>query len=233
MTPRGASGAVATWSSAGAVGYDTVGLGELAARAGRVGVVVGVPHGTFDEGTDEIGTRVMAWTGAGGVIATGFCGPRTGGVRLNVNRPTEGAVAERVTERARAVHTAYVERVRGVAGGVLRAYCEIHGNRQLATAQRIEVATVGVDGVLACQLRDASRVALGALRVGCGIELCLAIQPEDDLHFSASSARRWPPFADAGRVLHVELPRAARALRVRGATAWLVAALVSALEASQ
>jgi len=218
----------------GPVGRDAGILGELTARPGRAGVVVGIPHGTFDEGTDEIGARVMRLTGAGGVTATGFCGRRTGGVRLNVNRPTEGAgldaVAERVTDRARAVHAAYLKGVQAASRGVLRVYCEIHGNRRPISAERIEIATAGVDGALARRLRDASRTPLAALGVDCGMGLDLAIEPEATLHFTASSARRWPPFVDAARVLHVELPRVARVGPARAAAALLVATLVTALE---
>jgi hypothetical protein len=209
-------------------------LGELVAIPGRPGVVVGVPHGTFDEGTDEIGKGASALTGAGTVIATGFCGRRTGGVRLNVNRPTEGVGrdegGERPTARARAVHAGYVERVRLLASGGLRVYCEVHGNRQPATAERIEIATAGVDAAVARRIREMARVPLAALGARCGAGLALAIEPDDRLYFTASSARRWPPFAEAGRVLHVELPRAARRPEARGLAAAFVAALVAAAE---
>ena len=92
---------------------DLVGaLGEFRSVPGRRGVVVGVPHGTFDEATDRIGAQVAGLTGAGALIATGFCAARTEGVRLNVNRPTEGASRraseEAVTPRAVAVHAAYL-----------------------------------------------------------------------------------------------------------------------------
>jgi hypothetical protein len=168
------------------------------------------------------------------VIATGFCGRRTGGVRVNVNRPTEGVGpeegGERATARARAVHAGYVERVRLLATGRLRIYCEVHGNRQPATAERIEIATAGIDAAAARRIRDVVRVPLAALGTRCGAGLTLAIEPDDRLHFTASSARRWPPFAEAARVLHVELPRVARRPEARELAAVLVAALLTAAE---
>jgi hypothetical protein len=209
-------------------------LGEIRTRAGRRGVVIGVPHGTFDEATDEIGARVAALTGAGAVIATGFCAPWTGGGRVNVNRPTEGASlppsAERVTARALAVHAAYLARVRATATGPLHVYCEVHGNSRPLTADRIEVATAGVDARLARRLKRAAGHALHALDTACGVELRLCLEPVDALHFTASSARRWLPFADARRVLHVELPRVVRSLGVVTEAAALVAALLASAE---
>lgn len=211
-------------------------LGDFTTIPGRTGVVIGIPHGTFDQGTDEIGARVTALSGAAGVIATGFCGRRTGGVRLNVNRPTEGmsvaGATERLTPRARAVHAAYLCRVRATAAGALRVYCEIHGNGRPITAERIEVATAGVDVALARRLRAAAGDPLRALGDACGVDLGLAIEPDGALHFTASSARQWPPFADAGRVLHVELPRIARAPHARAPAAILVTALLGALDRS-
>ncbi|MGH7322164.1 MAG: hypothetical protein ACRELA_21435 [Candidatus Rokuibacteriota bacterium] len=213
-------------------------LGEFRTIPGRPGVVVGVPHGTFDAATDEIGASVAALTGAGAVIATGFCASRTDGIRLNVNRPTEGAsltpTAEAVTARARAVHAAYVARVRAVASGPLAVYCEIHGNSRPIAAGRIEVATAGVDATLATRLKQAAHEAERRLKAVCGSGLWLCVEPTDRLHFTASSARRWPPFVEASRVLHVELPRVTRANPVAAkAAAALVAVLIAAVEAAR
>jgi hypothetical protein len=210
-------------------------LGEFRDVPGRRGVVVGVPHGTFDEDTDRIGERVAGLTGAGALIATGFCAARTDGVRLNVNRPTEGASRraseEAVTPRAVAVHAAYLRRVRAAARGGLGLYLEVHGNSRPATASRIEVATAGIDETTARRLKDAARSAVAALGEATGALLTLSIEPLDALHLSASAARRWPPFSEARRVLHVELPQAARQPGLAAdSAALLIAALLCATE---
>lgn len=211
------------------------GLGEFRVVPGRPGLVVGVPHGTYDEGSDPIGILAGRLTGAGVVVATGFCGPRTGGVRLNVNRPTEGAGqgCEQVTPRARAAHAAYVTRVRTVAAGPLAAYVEVHGNRHPRATARVEVATAGVDRPLARHLARAAADALSGLQRAVGAGLELAVEPEAVLWLRASAARRWPPFAEARQVLHVEFPRLARHTpEAREAAARLVAALVRSLVAA-
>jgi len=199
--------------------------------------VIAAPHGTFDAATDEIGVRVATLTGAGAVVATGFCASRTGGVRVNVNRPTEGASlapsSETVTERARAIHEAYVTLVRRTAAGGLVVYCEVHGNRRAATAGRIEVATAGIDRILSRRLKRAAARATAALMDACGTPLELCVEPTDRLHLTAAAARGFSPFAESRRVLHVELPRAARSpLALREAAA-LVAVLLATAEAAR
>lgn len=210
-------------------------LGELRTLWGRQGVVVGVPHGTFDAATDRIGARVARLTGAGALIATGFCAARTAGVRLNVNRPTEGA-SRRVSEetstgRAIAVHAAYLRRVRAAARGPLGLYLEVHGNSRPLTAARIEVATAGIDRRMANRLKEATHRAVATLGEAAGVPLALSIEPVDALHLTASAARRWPPFSEARRALHVELPRAARRrVAAEAAAAELIAVLLTVAE---
>src|SRR4029450_6257298 len=64
------------------------------------------------------------------------------------------ARAEEVaTEGARRVYEAYERRVREVAQGSLVFYAEIHGNSHPDAANRIEIATVGVDRAGAERLR--------------------------------------------------------------------------------
>jgi len=190
--------------------------GELRLIPGRPGVVIGVPHGGFEEFTALIGERLGRLTGAGAVIATGFAGARTGGVRLNVNRPTEGARlspgAESVTPRARRVHDAYAALVRRAARGPLALYVELHGYTRRASAVHLEVATAGIGPRLACRLKARYRLARERSPAG-GRELPgvdLLIEPVDRVRFRATAARRWPPFREASAVLHIELPPEAR-----------------------
>lgn len=190
--------------------------GEFRLIPGRPGVVIGVPHGGFEEFTGLIGERLGRLTGAGAVIATGFAGARTGGVRLNVNRPTEGARlppgAEPLTARARRVHDAYAALVRRAARGPLALYVELHGYTRRASVVHLEVATAGIGPGLARRLKARYRLAwersLNGRRELPGLDLL--IEPVDRVRFRATAARRWPPFREASAVLHIELPPEAR-----------------------
>jgi hypothetical protein len=53
------------------------------------GVIIGAPHGSFDEHTGEMVEQVSYRTGLAAVIAKGFTPTECGGWRINVNRPTE------------------------------------------------------------------------------------------------------------------------------------------------
>ena len=61
----------------------------IPSRKGIAGVVIGAPHGSFDEYTAEIVKRVGFSTGLATVIARGFTPTEAGGWRINVNRPSE------------------------------------------------------------------------------------------------------------------------------------------------
>jgi hypothetical protein len=61
----------------------------IRSRKGLAGVVIGAPHGTYDEYTAEIVKRLGFRTGLAAVIARGFSPTEAGGWRINVNRPSE------------------------------------------------------------------------------------------------------------------------------------------------
>ena len=58
-------------------------------RTGRAGIVIGAPHGSYDEYTAEIVKQLAFETGLAAVIARGFTPTEAGGWRINVNRPSE------------------------------------------------------------------------------------------------------------------------------------------------
>ena len=195
----------------------TLGPGEIVARAGRAGAVVAAPHGTSDQGTAEIAAELARLTGFGLVVATAFNVGGRPGWRYQVNRPLEGAPgrpsSEDVeSEGARTVYAAYERRVREAAQGVLAFYVEIHGNSRPDSADRIEIATVGVDAEEALKLRTLFELVRDAhLRAGPrGARLQVRVEPVDPVFHTASGAKRAGILRLPPQALHIELPRVAR-----------------------
>jgi hypothetical protein len=134
-----------------------------------------------------------------------------------VNRPFEGPPGrppseEVATEAARRVYEAYERRVREIAQGPLVFYAEIHGNSHPDAANRIEIATVGVNRAEAerlktlCELiRDAR---LRADRAAPRLEIL--IEPADTIRYAATGAKRAGILRLPRQALHIELPKAAR-----------------------
>ena len=125
-------------------------LGQFEVVRGRPGVVVGVPHGSADSGTLELGRIVRERLGAGGVFVTGFWDPKTR-ERVNVNRPTEQLIGPESqvqkqwrSDRAVAANARYEARVKEAAQGPVQVYFEIHSNHRPLYARSIEVSTQGV-----------------------------------------------------------------------------------------
>jgi hypothetical protein len=195
--------------------------GHIATRLGRPGVVVAAPHGTSDQGTGEIAAEIARRTGFSLVVATGFnVQPDTRerpGRRYQVNRPVEGIPGRPPNEEidtvgARSVYEAYERRVRDAAQGPLRFYVEIHGNNRRESANRIEIATVGVDPEQAVKLRTLLELVRDAhLRARPpGMRVEVRVEPADPVFYAASGAKRGGILRLPQRALHIELPRVAR-----------------------
>jgi hypothetical protein len=125
-------------------------LGKFEVVRGRPGTVIGVPHGTADGGTLELGRVLSQRLGAGVVIVTGFWDPKTR-QRVNVNRPSEELVGkgsevlrEWQSPRATAANQRYDASVREAAQGRLKAFYEIHSNHKPQLEDSIQVSTLGV-----------------------------------------------------------------------------------------
>jgi hypothetical protein len=195
--------------------------GDIAVRPGRVGVVVGAPHGTSDVNTADMAGEIARRTGFGLVVATGFSFPAEGNAgparRYQVNRPLEGvpgrpAAEHEPSEPARRVYELYEQRVLEAAQGPLRFYAELHGNARQACAGQIEIATVGVDRELALRLRALAELIRDAhLRLNAEVErLAVLIEPADPVTYRATAAKRDGILRLPERALHIELPRCAR-----------------------
>jgi len=195
--------------------------GSFSSTIGRPGVVVAAPHGISDARTADIVAEVGRRTGFGVVIATGFnIEPDTrerAGRRYEVNRPLEGLPGrppseEVATEGARRVYEAYERRVREVAQGPIAFYAEIHGNSHPDAANRIEIATVGVDRAEAERLRTLCELIRDAhLRADRDApRLEILVEPADTIRYAATGAKRAGILRLPRQALHIELPRAAR-----------------------
>jgi hypothetical protein len=195
--------------------------GYITTRAGRPGVVVAAPHGTSDPRTGDIAAEIARRTGFGLVVATGFAlepdGDEGPGRRYQVNRPLEGVpgrppAQDVASEAARQVYDAYERRVSEVAQGPLRFYAEIHGNNRRESADRIEIATVGVDREHALKLRTLLEMIREAHLRGepRAPRLEILIEPADPIVYAASGAKRAGILKLPEQALHIELPRSAR-----------------------
>ena len=159
---------LATRASSASPQRETAGidrLGKFELVLGRPGIVVGVPHGTPDTGTVDVGRILRERLGAGGVVVTGFWDPKTR-QRVNVNRPTEQLIGpeSRVlrqwqSDRAAAANARYVALVKEAAQGRLKVFYEIHSNHKPRLTSSIEVSTLGVSRGEAARLKAAFEAA--------------------------------------------------------------------------
>lgn len=214
-------------------------LGEFESVATTNGLLIAAPHGSFDINTDAIAKEVARQLGAGYVVARNFAPDK---VRLNVNRPTEGAslacAEEQRSERAGEVYAIYSRLVATAASAKpLRLFVEIHGNSLARSAQRVEVATVGISAAQAQRVRGGYQAMHSrALENSSAYpELTLLIEPLDQMFFTASCARSIGIFAtEFGRpAVHIEFPRAARESRNVQGSASLAADMVRSIMRAQ
>jgi hypothetical protein len=204
-------------------------LGEFEYLPGSNGILITAPHGTYDANTPQIVLGAARQLGAGYLTAWRFATPDK--VRLNVNRPTEGALLscsqEPQTERAKEVYDLYSGLVGKAAPGGLRFYVEVHGNSNPKTAQNLEVATVGVTAAQAQAVKESYAALLPQVRgqVRDFPELALLIEPLDRIYWGAACVKKHGIFARE-RGIHFEFPRAAREPHTVAGSAILVAGIV-------
>jgi hypothetical protein len=136
-------------------------LGKFELVLGQPGIVVGVPHGTPDVGTVEVGRILRERLSAGVVVVTGFWDAKTR-QRINVNRPTEELIGSESqvlrqwqSNRAAAANARYIGLVREAAQGRLKVFYEIHSNHKPLLTNSIEVSTLGISRAEAARLKAA------------------------------------------------------------------------------
>jgi hypothetical protein len=178
---------------------DIDALGKFERVPGRPGVVIGVPHGTADAGTWDIGRFLCQRLGASGVFVSGFWDGKTR-QRINVNRPTEQIIGPQSqvvrqwpSDRAAAANARYVASVKEAAVGPLLAFYEIHSNQRPEYIGSIEVSTLGVSLGEAARFKDAFCAAIDRLPNGAP-RLAVHVSPLDPVSYpnygNASSIAR-------------------------------------------
>jgi len=183
---------------------------SIPSRKNIQGIVIGAPHGSFDEHTAELVNRIAYRTGLAAVIAKGFTPTESGGGwRINVNRPTErrypGGDIEIATQRSKTVFEKFKDLVVEAARGSLDLYIDIHQN---AGQPNIEVATVGISKRQAEIIKQTFReIRDRRLREHRRItRVDLAIEPLDQIEIGAWAAKSQGILSVARRSLHFELP---------------------------
>jgi len=173
------------------------------------GVVIGAPHGTFDEHTAEMVKRLSYRTGMAAVIVKGFTPTEARGWRINVNRPTEKIFPseglELHSQRAKEIYRTFKDIVFQAAAGDLDLYIDIH---QYNTDSKIQVATVGISRqeaeaikklyyeMRASMLEKQSNIAT----------VDLLIEPLDEIEVGAWAAKAEGILSLAKKSLHIEIP---------------------------
>ena len=183
-------------------------LDSIPSRNGFTGVVIGAPHGTYDEYTAEIVKRLAFRTGLAAVIARGFTPTEAGGWRINVNRPSEKTFLapefEVSSSRARETYSAFRDTVIDAAGGDLRLYFDVHQYG----GSSIQIATMGVSAAQAQKLKQRyQRLRDRLLTENPDIEpVKLLIEPQDDVEIGAWPAKANGILGLARKSVHIELP---------------------------
>ncbi|MBI2997728.1 MAG: hypothetical protein HYY46_04630 [Deltaproteobacteria bacterium] len=173
------------------------------------GIVIGAPHGSFDEYTAEMVKRLAYRTGIAAVIAKGFTPTEAGGWRINVNRPTEKTFTSEDLEfyslRARQVYRIFKDLVFEASAGDLKLYVDVH---QYNTDSKIQVATVGVSRreakIVKKIYREIRDQTLKRHFLVPAVELL--IEPLDEVEISAWAAKTEGILGVAKKSLHFELP---------------------------
>ncbi len=177
-------------------------------RKGIAGVVIGAPHGSYDEYTAEFAKQLGFRTSLATVIARGFTPTEAGGWRINVNRPSEMnylSKREVNSPRSRKIFDAFKQIVVDAAGGDLRLYFDVH---QYGADNTIQIATVGVDSRQALHIkREYNRVRDHLLSENAGVDRVeLLIEPLDKIEIGAWAAKYSGILSVARKSLHIELP---------------------------
>jgi len=183
---------------------------ELIESRKRVpGVVIGAPHGSFDEYTAEMVKRLSYRTGLAAVIAKGFTPTEAGGWRINVNRPTEKIFPseglELHSQRAKEIYRTFKDIVFQAAAGDLDLYIDIH---QYNTESKIQVATVGISQQEAEAIKKLYyEMRASMLDKQSNISAVdLLIEPLDEIEIGAWQAKAEGILRLAQKSLHIEIP---------------------------
>ena len=182
------------------------GLGSVTSRDSEQPYLISAPHGTFDLYTAEIAESVCGLLGWNCVMARGYV---VDGVRINVNRPTEGAGLspenEIESERATCVFEYFLHEAQAVLfESETTFYVEIHG---AGAIQDVQIATVGIPFDQAVRMKAVLQAAWNAQS---GSSRTIHMEPVDSITFTARASKERGMLSRFQPAIHIELPRAMR-----------------------
>lgn len=184
---------------------------RVAGKGAPTGVVLGAPHGTADTGTDALTRDVAHDLGLPAVIAHGFTKQDTGDLRINVNRPTEGAglkvSQEGRTARAEQVFEEYKRNLLESAGGELDILVEFHCTADHLTGNAINVGTRGLTAAQALHLKDVYNRELESAAARSGVRrVPMLIEPADSVPMGSGAAKKFGTPTLARVAMEIEMP---------------------------
>lgn len=185
---------------------DARGLGNVTAFPQESPFLMAAPHGSFDLYTADIAETVCQALGWNCLTARGYV---VDGVRINVNRPTEGANLsssnEPRTERAVCVYEYYVFQAESLLKvDQTRLYVEVHG---ASSIEDVEIATLGLSLEQTTQLKTVFQNAWNAVGLSART---IKVEPNDSISLTASASKSFGMMSRLKPSIHIELPRAMR-----------------------
>ncbi len=181
----------------------------IPSRLTQAGIVIGSPHGSFDQYTAEFVNQMSYQTGLAAVVTRGFTPAEANGWRINVNRPTEkrftATPVERYSERAARVYQAFKDAVLKASRRALNLYVEVH---RYSPGARIQVATSGISREEARLIKTTyKQIRDETLRNNPDFgPVELLIEPLDTVEIRALAAKSQGILALSKKSLHFELP---------------------------
>lgn len=181
---------------------DEQALGLVATRQTSSPYLIAAPHGTFDAHTADIAETVCASLDWNCVTARGYV---VNGVRINVNRPTEGAnlssANEIRSERAACVYEYFHHAAQQLLNEAQTTlYVEIHG---ASSIQDIEIATIGLSQDQVSLMKATLQSAWNAQN---GSSRRIKMEPLDVISLTASANKAIGMMSRYQPAIHIELP---------------------------
>jgi hypothetical protein len=140
------------------------------------------------------------------IIAQDF---RSKGRYINVTRPTEklGGTSnnEAPTTRALHVYEEYLSQIY-LLNKAPKLYVEVHGNSRNESKDRIEIATVGINGDQAKRVKLILQNAISSTK----LTQSIAIENIDYIYYHATSSKARGSLSEIKPALHFEFPRGSR-----------------------